>query len=150
MAPEHDRARRHTARSVLRRIDEDTLDHLVRAQDDPASIERRLAALNREWDLDRTIEVEAASMGLLGLALGAFVRPALLAVPATVGAGVFLFGTLGIYPLLPLFRRLGIRTAREIQRERYALKALRGDFDDMPQQHEAAAAHAGDTGALRH
>jgi hypothetical protein len=34
----------------------------------------------------------------------------------------------GWYPLMPLFRRLGIRTAREIERERYALKALRGDF----------------------
>ena len=28
----------------------------------------------------------------------------------------------------PIFRRLGIRSSREIQRERHALKALRGDF----------------------
>ena len=32
-------------------------------------------------------------------------------------------------PLHPVFRRLGIRTQREIELERYALKALRGDFD---------------------
>jgi hypothetical protein len=30
---------------------------------------------------------------------------------------------------VPVFRRLGVRTAGEIDRERYALKALRGDFD---------------------
>ena len=30
---------------------------------------------------------------------------------------------------MPVFRRLGVRTAGEIDRERYALKALRGDFD---------------------
>jgi hypothetical protein len=31
-------------------------------------------------------------------------------------------------------RRLGIRSAREIERERYALKALRGDFAGMEQE----------------
>lgn len=129
-----DRARRHTARSVLRRIDNDTLDHLMEVGQKPETASRRLEALDREWELDRTVEAEAAAMGLIGLALGAFVRPAFLAMPATVGAAVFLFGTRGIYPLLPIFRRLGIRTSREIERERYAIKALRGDFDAMPQE----------------
>lgn len=124
-----DRARRHTARSVLRRIDDETFDHLMEVEQKPDSARQRLEALDREWDIDRTIEAEAATMGLIGLALGALVRPAFLAMPATVGAAVFLFGTRGIYPLLPIFRRLGIRTAREIERERYAVKTLRGDFD---------------------
>jgi hypothetical protein len=31
----------------------------------------------------------------------------------------------------PLFRRLGVRTQREIGREIVALKTLRGDFDDV-------------------
>ena len=128
-----DRARRHTARAVLRRIDDETVQHLTAVAHDPAAAQRRLEALDREWDLDRTIEAEAATMGLLGLALGALVHRKLLAVPAFVGAGVLLFGTRGLYPLLPLFRRLGVRTAREIQRERYAVKALRGDFAQLPQ-----------------
>jgi len=49
---------------------------------------------------------------------------------------------------LPVLRALGFRTPGEIERERYALKALRGDFDDLPQGHGAdrasgafAAAH---------
>jgi hypothetical protein len=129
-----DRARRHTARAVLRRIDDDTLDHLMDVAQVPERAHHRLEALDREWDVDRVIEVEAATMGLVGLALGAFVRPAFLAMPATVGAAVFLFGTRGMYPLLPIFRRLGIRTAREIERERYAVKALRGDFQSMPHE----------------
>jgi hypothetical protein len=147
-----DRGRRHTARSVLRRIDDDTLDHLMQVEARPETASRRLEALDREWDLDRTIEAEAAAMGLMGLALGAFVRPAFLALPATVGAAVFMFGTRGMYPLLPIFRRLGIRTAREIERERYAVKALRGDFDAPP--HDAAthpkAPEGPGTDALRH
>jgi hypothetical protein len=30
-----------------------------------------------------------------------------------------------------VFRRFGVRTAGEIDQERYALKALRGDFDHI-------------------
>jgi hypothetical protein len=33
-----------------------------------------------------------------------------------------------------LFRRLGVRTQREIDEERYALKLIRGDFDDVDRQ----------------
>lgn len=152
MEPSSDRARRHTARSVLRRIDEDTLDHLMEVGQKPEAASRRLEALDREWDVDRSIEAEAATMGLIGLALGTLVRPALLALPATVGAAVFLFGTTGLYPLLPVFRRLGIRTAREIERERYAVKALRGDFDAMPREQQRApgAADAASTAPVHH
>jgi hypothetical protein len=38
----------------------------------------------------------------------------------------------GWCPPVPLFRSLGVRTASEIDEERYALKALRGDFEDVP------------------
>lgn len=147
-----DRARRHTARSVLRRIDDDTVDHLLEVEHHPEAAGERLQALDREWDLDRTLEVEAATVGLLGLALGVLVRPAFLAVPATVGGAVFLFGTRGIYPLLPIFRRLGIRSAREIERERYAIKALRGDFEALPPQAASGTRDANDPAPepLRH
>ena len=37
----------------------------------------------------------------------------------------------GWCPPLPVFRRLGFRTQTEIEEERYALKALRGDFRDV-------------------
>jgi hypothetical protein len=129
---ETDRDRRHTAASVLQRIDRETVAQLQEYADEgPEGMAQRLSELDREWDTDRAIELEASAMGLIGLTLGAFVRPAFLAVPAAVGAAVFLHATVGWYPLLPVFRRLGLRTAREIARERYALKALRGDFAGM-------------------
>jgi hypothetical protein len=34
----------------------------------------------------------------------------------------------GWYPLLPILRRMGVRSRDEIDREKYAIKALRGDF----------------------
>jgi hypothetical protein len=127
-----DRDRRHTAKAVLSRIDDETEVRLrTYAQAGPTRIAERLRELDREWDTDRAIELEAAAMGLTGLALGALVRPAFFAIPGVVGAAVLLHAVTGWYPLLPVFRRLGIRTSREIERERYALKALRGDFVEM-------------------
>jgi len=132
MALDYDRDRRYTAAEVLRRIDDDTAARLEAcASAGPALIGERLDELEREWDTDRAIEAEASLVGLAGLALGVLVRPAFLAIPAAVGAAVLAHAASGWYPLLPLFRRLGIRTAREIERERYALKALRGDFHGM-------------------
>ena len=128
-----DRARRHTAAAVLRRIDDDTVSHLAEVARRPESAPVRLHALDREWDTDRVVESEAATMGLIGLALGTAVNSRLLAFPGAVAAAMFLYATRGLYPLLPVFRRLGVRTAREIERERYAVKALRGDFAAMPE-----------------
>jgi hypothetical protein len=141
MSLEADRERRHTADWVLQCIDDDTAARLHEYAD--ASRERvaqRLEALDGEWDTHRMIELEASAMGLAGLALGALLRPAFLAVPAAVGAAVFTHALTGWYPLMPIFRRLGLRTAREIARERYALKALRGDFNRVPTRSPSAPA----------
>ena len=127
-----DRVRAHTAAVVLRRIDDATHAGLLRCAAGPAeAATERLAQLDREWDTDRVLETEAATMGLLGLALGAWLKPHFLALPAFVAAAVLCHARTGRYPLMPVFRRLGLRTAREIARERYAVKALRGDFVGM-------------------
>lgn len=130
-----DRVRRRTARNVLARIDDDTYSHLLRAcEESPAELAQRLQHLDKEWDSDRVLETEASLTALTGLALGALVNRRFFAVPGFVAAMTFLHATTGIYPLLPLLRRFGVRTAREIQRERYAVKALRGDFDGMHEE----------------
>jgi hypothetical protein len=123
-----DRSREHTASEVLRRIDNDTIVKLRECVDAPVSVAERLSALDHEWDLDRVIETEASVVGLIGLGLGLAVRREFLVIPLMVGGAVLLYALTGRYPLLPLFRRLGVRTAGEIARERYSLKALRGDF----------------------
>ncbi len=41
---------------------------------------------------------------------------------------------------MPLFRRLDLRTRQEIERERFALKALRADFADVDGGERALAA----------
>ncbi len=91
-------------------------------------IELRLAELNREWDVERLIEAESAMMILLGLLIGANFGRKWLVLPLFSTAMLIVHNTEGFYPLLPLFRRMGFRSADEIAVERYALKALRGDF----------------------
>jgi multidrug resistance efflux pump len=135
MPPAADRVRAITAEEVLRRIDDTTAANLLRlARAAPEAARARLDELDREWDTDRVLEVEAATMGLLGLAAAVLWRPQFLVLPAVVAASVLLQARTGRYPLMPLFRRLGIRTAREIERERYAVKALRGDFSRVREQ----------------
>jgi hypothetical protein len=127
-----DRVRAHTADEVLRRIDDLTIDRLTRLADaEPTAAAAHLDGLDHEWDTDRFIEAEASITGLVGLGLATFVDRRFLAIPGIVGAAVFLHALRGWYPLLPMMRRLGLRSAREIARERYALKALRGDFTGM-------------------
>lgn len=138
-----DRVRRHTSAKVLACIDAKTTESVRRSSggDIAPAVER----LDAEWDTDRSIELEAAMVGLVGLALGTFKDDRFLAVPAAVGLGVLFHALTGWYPLLPVFRRAGIRSAREIERERYALKALRGDFAalrDRPTQRAAQPATA--------
>ena len=48
--------------------------------------------------------------------------------PALVTTFLFQHAVQGWCPPIPLLRRLGIRTSREIEIERVALKILRGDF----------------------
>lgn len=132
MKHDPDRVRRHTAKAVLRRIDDDTHARLTEAAEGgPAAIDARLRALDREWDTDRAVEVEAAAMGLIGLAVARAAGPRWLAWPAVVAGAVMMQALSGRYPWMPIFRRLGLRSAREIERERYALKALRGDFEAL-------------------
>lgn len=94
----------------------------------PEAIAARLAELDREWDIERTLEANAATVALIGLGLGTFVDRRFHLLPAAVGAFLLQHALQGWCPPLPVFRRLGVRTAREIDEERFALKALRGDF----------------------
>ncbi|HYD46863.1 MAG TPA: hypothetical protein VEB21_00875 [Terriglobales bacterium] len=99
----------------------------------PGAIPRRLAELEQEWDIERVLEANAASVSLIGLALGTYVNRKFFALPALVAGFLMQHALQGWCPPVGLFRRLGVRTQGEIDEERYALKALRGDFSALPQ-----------------
>lgn len=101
---------------------------LFAAQGDEA-IARRLRELDREWDVERTLEANAATAVLVSSALGFTINRRFLALPIVIGGFLLQHAVQGWCPPLPILRRLGFRTESEINQERFALKALRGDFD---------------------
>ena len=124
-----ERVPKNTSSKVNHRIQGRTLHDVSRfIGADPVFIDERIRQLKREWDIERTLEANAASLGLAGLALGSFVDRRFLILPALVSAFLLQHALQGWCPPIPLFRRLGVRTQREIARERYALKALRGEI----------------------
>lgn len=141
-----DRVPQSTAESVNETIRRET-EHTVACclAGGPDVMNRRLAELDAEWDIERTLEANAASVALVGLTLGVTTDRRWLALPALVAGFLLQHAIQGWCPPLPIFRRLGFRTQSEIDYERYALKALRGDFRNLPSAAEgedASARHA--------
>lgn len=119
----------HTDAAINEMIRQQTQRNIARFQNaDPAAIERRLAELDAEWDIERTLEANAATASLIGLTLGATVDRRWFLFPAVVAGFLLQHALQGWCPPLAVFRRMGVRTSYEIDHERYALKAMRGDF----------------------
>ncbi len=131
-----ERVPRHTAGHINEQIRHQTELNVARFAADPAAIDRRLAELDREWDIERTLEANAATAVLVGVTLGATVDRKFFLFPAVVAGFLLQHAVQGWCPPLPVFRRLGFRTQSEIEEERYALKALRGDFQNVPTAHD--------------
>jgi len=125
-----DRVHRHTSERAQRRIRERTRRNVARyANASPAAVAARIRELQGEWDVERMLEANAASLALIGLGLGLTVDRRYLALPVVVGGFLLQHALQGWCPPLPVFRRLGVRTAAEIQEEITALRLLRGDFE---------------------
>ncbi|MGZ5051625.1 MAG: YgaP family membrane protein [Methylobacter sp.] len=133
---EPDRVRRHTAGEVNRRIDAETDAMLQRyAGAGKDELSRRIDELEREWDIERVLETNASSIVLLGLVLSRTHHRNWLWLPAGVAAFLLQHALQGWCPPVPVLRRLGVRTQSEIDREKYMLKALRGDFEIFLKPH---------------
>jgi hypothetical protein len=113
----------------IRRQTEQNISHFTAAG--PTAIDSRLAELDREWDIERTLEANAATVSLIGLGLGFVVHRRFLVLPVIVAGFLLQHALQGWCPPLPIFRRFGVRTQTEIDDERCALKAARGDFQDI-------------------
>lgn len=125
------RVARHTAAEINRRIAARTEASIRYHARRPELIGRRLRELDGEWDIERVLEANAATIAFTGTALGLLAARRWFTVPLLVTGFLFQHATQGWCPPLPLLRRLGVRTSREIAIERFALKALRGDFHEL-------------------
>ncbi len=127
MGEASDRVRRHSPEPVNRRIDRETRGRVWACASDPDAIDERIAELDREWDVERALFVVTSVNLLLGLAATARDRR-WLPWPAAVAAFQLQHAVQGWSPPVSALRRLGVRTRQEIEDERTAPKALRGDF----------------------
>lgn len=124
-----DRVRANTVPEINRRIDEQ-IERNIRhySGQTKEEIYRRIQELDQEWDFERVLETIASSVSLTGIVLGATVDRKWFLVSTIVLSFLLVHAIQGWCPPLPILRGLGIRTREEIARERYALKALAGDF----------------------
>ncbi len=99
----NDRIRKQTDQAINARIDRDTDIRIMWFAERPAAeVNLRLGELDEEWDMEKVLGSNGALLALTGAVLGC---------PA-------------VKNLVPLLRRLGIRTRHEVDRERQSLRRL--------------------------
>lgn len=140
---------RSTSRRVELSTDPKINDEIKRRSDQqvrrlaaasPAELSRRIGELGEEWDVERRLQLNASTLALTGTILGFTKDHRFFLIPTLVFSFFLQHALQGWCPPIPVFRRLGVRTQREIERERYALKLLRGDFDaDLAGESDARA-----------
>lgn len=96
---------------------------------DKEEITRRIEELDREWDIERTLEMNAATLACTGALLALTVNRRFAWISAVVTGFLLQHALQGWCPPVPFFRKRGVRTAREIYQEKTALRILRGDFE---------------------
>ena len=97
---------------------------------DKKEIQNRIEQLDNEWDTERLLEINTGGVALAGAILGLIFNKKFFLLSG-IAAGFLIQNSLqGWSPMYPFFRRLGIRTPREIENEKYALKAVKGDFKE--------------------
>jgi hypothetical protein len=117
-----------TREDVNRRIRRDMEARVVYFARNPELIDGRLDELDAEWDIERVLQTQAAGISLFGMLMASRNRRWLI-LPVAVAVFLMQHALQGWCPPVPIWRRLGVRTTLEIDAERCALKALRGDFD---------------------
>lgn len=117
-----DRVRRSTASEINSRIDRQTDDNIQRFRSRSENeIRERIEELDREWDVERMLEVNASTLALSGLVLGLTVSRKWFLLPGIVLPFLLQHGIQGWCPPLSILRRQGVRTRGEIDREKFAL-----------------------------
>jgi hypothetical protein len=126
----NDPVQANTAKQVNKRIRAKTNQRVTQAaRASRAELTSRIAKLDEEWDMERWLETNASTIALVGTVLGLTVNRRFLAIPCVVLSFLLLHALQGWCPPVPIMRRFGVRTRKEIDEEKYALKALRGDFE---------------------
>ena len=105
----------HTNSKFNRSIEKQIRDRIDYYARNPGQIDKRLLELNEEWDIERTLETNASSLSLFGLAMGFAVNRKWFILPLVVQSFLLQHALQGWCPPLPILRRYGFRTVEEIE-----------------------------------
>ncbi len=110
-------------------IRSNTLENLLCLEDAEAEeLTRRIQKLNSEWDIERFVEAKAA-LCVMGCSMFGIAKNKYWSFLTLIAATFLLqHALLGWCPSAPIMRKVGIRTAEEINQEKAVLKILRKDF----------------------
>lgn len=134
------RAQAQTDPTVNRRTADQLRANVAYYAAHPEQIDQRLRDLDAEWDIERWLQLNSSALTLAGLTLALVHSRKWLLLPLVVQGFFLQHGIEGYCPPLPIFRRAGVRTEGEIEAERQALKALRGDFNSAAEGDQALRA----------
>ena len=129
-----ERMSKFTSKELSQAIQDQTIVNIARyGASNPDALSHRLYMLDHELDLDRAFQVRSSIVTLAGIGLGLLWSPYWLVISAAAMGFMLLYGMVGWCPPANILRRMGYRTPAEIDYERYALKAIRGDFTRLPE-----------------
>lgn len=116
------RVENHSPDEVNAGIREDTKARIARYAAEPEQVLRgRLDELEHEWDIERILEANFAGVVLASLLLGRGVNKGFYALAGVAAVFMAQHVVQGWCPPVSAFRRLGVRTSREIEHERNSL-----------------------------
>ena len=98
----------------------------------------RLRQLDQELDQEQALQIGAAALGFLGALLSVTVSAFFALLPVLAFAALGQFAFQGWSPALIPLQRLGLRSSRDIDGERYALAAALAEPPLPTMQAEAA------------
>jgi hypothetical protein len=101
-------------------------------------ISQRVKELDKEWDIERVLDLSMSVLALSGITSSLLFNEASIILPILLLLFFIWHAFQGWCPPIPLLRHFKIRTRPEIDREKYALKAMRGDFKGLANEKDLA------------
>lgn len=124
------RVQNHTNTKINDDIYKETLLNVGRYMNKSnEDISVRIEELEKEWDVERILETNAASVILSGIVLGSTVNKKWYVLSGVAAAFLLQHALQGWCPPVPIIRKMRVRTPSEIHEEISCLKYLRGDFE---------------------
>lgn len=135
LPPTSKRVQNHTNPDVNQAIRQQTIGKLYELLEHKSTkntvLNHCIDCLCKEWDTERVLETNAAAIILIISILETKKSKAFL-LTGVISFFLLQHALQGWCPPLPAIRKIGVRTAEEINNERMALKLVRGDFSEVP------------------